>query len=138
MAQLNTIGWVSSEPRQGTSANGNPYVLFSLGERVGYGQSARTQFYQVWARGDVLRRLTKAGIRKGSLLFVSGSLELEEYAKSDGAAKDKRLRLELSDWSFVPGRERQTHSQKPDASASTADIPSPDDTIDGERDTLPE
>lgn len=74
MAQLYTIGWAASEPKHGTSANQNPYTMFSLGERIGYGQRARTQYYQVWARGDVMRRLQKAGIKKGSLLWVSGSL----------------------------------------------------------------
>ena len=74
MAQLYTIGWAASEPRHGMSANQNPYTMFSLGERIGYGQRARTQYYQVWARGDVMRRLRKAGVKKGSLLWVSGSL----------------------------------------------------------------
>ena len=138
MAQLYTIGWVSSEPRHGTSANQNPYTLFSLGERIGHGQNARTQYYQVWAWGDVMRRLQKAGIRKGSLLWVSGSLELEEYTKKDGVTRDKALRLELGDWGFVPTSTRQ--GQQPGQTADTAQGPfrTPGGTIDGEREPLPE
>lgn len=138
MAQLYTIGWVSTEPRHGTSANQNPYILFSLGEHVGYGQKARTQYYQVWARGDVMRRLQKAGVKKGSLLWVSGSLELEEYTKRDGVTRDKGLRLELSDWGFVPSQGRKEQSPGQTADTAQGPIPTPDSTIDGERDNLPE
>ena len=77
MAQLYTIGWAASKPRHGTSMNQNPYTMFSLGERIRYGHRARTQYYQVWARGDVTRSLRKAGVKKGSLLWVFGSLELD-------------------------------------------------------------
>lgn len=138
MAQLYTIGWAASEPRHGMSANQNPYTMFSLGERIGYGQRARIQYYQVWARGDVMRRLRKAGVKKGNLLWVSGSLELEEYTRKDGVTQDKGLRLELSDWGFVPSQGRT--GQQPGQTADTAQgpIPFPDSTIDGERETLPE
>lgn len=112
--------------------------MFSLGEHIGYGHRARTQYYQVWARGDVMRRLQKAGVKKGSLLWVSGSLELEEYTRKDGVTRDKGLRLELSDWGFVPGQGRT--GQPPGQTADTAQgpIPIPDSTIDGERENLPE
>lgn len=66
MAQLYTIGWAASELRHGTSVNQNPYTMFSLGEHIGYGHRARTQYYQVWARGDVMRRLQKAGVKKAA------------------------------------------------------------------------
>ena len=110
MAQLYTFGWAASEPKHGTNANQNPYTMFSLGEHIGNGQRARTQYYQVWARGDVMRRLTQ----------------------------DKGLRLELSDWGFVPSHGRT--GQQPGQTADTAQgpIPFPDSTIDGERETLPE
>ena len=125
MAQLYTIGWAASEPRHGTSANQNPYTMFSLGERIGYGQRARTQYYQVWARGDVMRRLRKAGVKKGSLLWVSGSLELEEYTRKDGVTRDKGLRLELSDWGFVPSPRPGGAATRPDSRHSARTPPNP-------------
>ena len=138
MAQLYTIGWAVSAPRHGMSVNQNPYTMFSLGERIGYGHRTRTQYYQVWARGDVMRRLQKAGVKKGSLLWVSGSLELEEYTRKDGVTRGKGLRLELSDWGFVPNQGRA--GQQPGQTADTAQghLPIPDSTIDGELETLPE
>lgn len=140
MGQLNTIGWVSSELVEGISANQIPFIRFSLAEQVGYGSSARTQYYQVWAWSDLMRRLVKAKVRKGSLLWVSGSLEQDEYTKKDGVTRDKRLVLTLTDWNFVPstGKHGSRPSQTQDAHQASAANTSPVDTIDGERNTLPE
>ncbi len=137
MAQLTTIGWVSSELKRGISIRKNPYILFSVAEHIGFGESARTQFYQVWVRGDLVRQIEKAGVKKGSLLMVSGSLELEEYTKKDGVTQDKRLKLMLTDWNYVPGRGRIPSQAKGIPTEPTAHT-APDGIIDGERDNLPE
>lgn len=140
MGQLNTIGWVSSDLIRMVSKNQNPYIRFSLGERIGYGANARTQYYQVWASGDVMRQLTKATVRKGSLIWVSGSLELEEYTKKDGVTRDKRFNLTLKDWNYVPstGNNGNNPSHKQDAVPASEPNPPLIDTIDGERNPLPE
>lgn len=103
MRQLNVIGWVSSELIERTSASQSPYPGFSLAERVGDGANVRTQFCQVWAWGDLARHLKKGGVKKGSLIWVSGLMELEEYTKKDSITRDKRLTLTLKDWRFIPG-----------------------------------
>ena len=117
MGQLNTIGWVSSDLIRMVSKNQNPFIRFSLGEHIGYGANARTQYYQVWASGDLMRQLMKANVRKGSLIWVSGSLEQEEYTKKDGVTRDKRLNLTLKDWNYVPstGNNGNSPSRKQDA-----------------------
>ena len=101
MSQLYCIGRVVSELELKTSAKQVPYVCFSIAERVGYGKTAHTQYISVWAWGAMARQLA-GGVGKGSVLWVSGSLELEEYAKKDGVTRDKRLKLKLKDWGFAP------------------------------------
>lgn len=139
MGQLNVIGWVSTDLIEGTSASQSPYLGFSLAERIGFGSHVRTQFYQVWARGDLTRQLKKGGVKKGSLIWASGLMELEEYTKKDGVTNDKRLTLTLKDWRFIPGTGKSGTAPSQTKGASTA--PTSDaaaiDTIDGERETLP-
>lgn len=140
MGQLNTIGWVSSDLIRMVSKNQNSLIRFSLGEHIGYGANARTQYYQVWASGDLMRQLTRANVRKGSLIWVSGSLEQEEYTKKDGVTRDKRLNLTLKDWKYVPGTGNSENrpSRKQDAiPVSEPNLPLIE-TIDGERNPLPE
>lgn len=132
MSQLYCTGRVMSELELKTSAKNVPYVCFPVAERVGYGSSAHTQYISVWAWGAMARQLVDESVGKGSVLWVSGSLELEEYTKKDGVTHDKRLKLKLKDWRFTPAGQRQ--DRRPD---QAKDFPPPE-TVDGERETLPE
>lgn len=128
MSQLYCTGRVMSDLELKTSQKSVPYLCFPIAERVGYGRTAHTQYISVWAWGAMARQLVSDGVGKGSVLWVSGSLELEEYVKKDGVTRDKRLKLKLKDWGFTP----QEH--KPD---QAKDIPPPE-IINGEREDLPE
>ena len=132
MSELYCTGRVVSNLELKTSAKGVPYLCFPIAERVGYGSSAHTQYISVWAWGAMARQLVSDGVGKGSALWVSGSLELEEYTKKDGVTHDKRLKLKLKDWGFAPAGQRQ--ERRPD---QAKDLPPPE-TVDGERENLPE
>lgn len=131
MSQLYCTGRVVSDLELKTSQKSVPYVCFPIAERVGYGRSAHTQYISVWAWGTMACQLVSGGVGKGSVLWVSGSLELEEYAKKDGVTRDKRLKLKLKDWGFAPTQQPQ------DRPGQDQSIPPPG-TIDGEREGLPE
>lgn len=140
MAQAIAFGRVTAGLELKTSAKNNPYVMFSLAEYIGFGESAHVQFIQVWAWGHLAQQLVKCGVAKESLIWASGPLELSDYTRKDGITKDKRLKLTLKDWGFLPGtgRSRQrTASQTGAMDAPTAEPPAAE-VIDGERDELPE
>ena len=132
MSQLYCTGRVVSELELKTSQKSVPYLCFPIAERVGYGRTAHTQYISVWAWGAMARQLISDGVGKGSALWVSGSLELEEYVKKDGVTRDKRLKLKLKDWGFAPAGQRQEHRP-----GQAKDLPPPG-IIDGERENLPE
>lgn len=129
MSQLYCTGRVVSDLELKTSQKSVPYVCFPIAERVGYGRTSHTQYISVWAWGTMARQLAD-GVGKGSALWVSGSLELEDYVKKDGVTHDKRLKLKLKDWGLVPSQQTQG---RPDQDPS---IPPPE-IIDGEREDLP-
>lgn len=142
MSQSYTIGCVTADFELQSSANNVPYVRFSLAERLGYGEHARTQYLQVWAWREDATRLIKHKVKKGSFLWVSGTLELEIYQKRDAKTKDKRLKVTLDNWGFIP-------NGKASASPSDAEVTRvnnstddamqamPDGEIDGDREPLP-
>lgn len=138
MSQLFTTGRVITDLELKTSAQKNPYIHFTLMERVGYGDSAHAQFIHVWAWGHLAEQLKRFKVRRGSTIWVSGSLELEEFARKDGSGSDKQLKLKLNDWGFVPKDSDKPQKKETgpaaskDASRKTADV------IDGEREPLPE
>ncbi|MBQ2858002.1 MAG: single-stranded DNA-binding protein [Bacteroidaceae bacterium] len=137
MAQVYVIGRITNELELKHGQNENSYVRFSFAENIGSKDRARTQYYQVWAWGEDAERLIKAGVKKGSLIFIAGAIELETYTKQDGFTVDKRLKVSLNDWGFVPfgnGRANNSLHNK----RSSADAPLRTATINGDKDTLPE
>jgi single-stranded DNA-binding protein len=143
MSQSVTIGRVIADFDLKTSANDNSYVRFSLAENIGYGESSHTQFLQVWAWGDDAKHLIKSKVKKGSLIWISGQLTLEEFKKQDGITTDKRLKVILDSWGYIPGgmprRSAGNESTPQDATeTNTPHDALPGGEIDGDRETLPE
>lgn len=102
MAQVNVIGRITADLELKTSEKSNPYVRFDIAENIGSRQTLHTQYFQVCAWGEDANRLMKAHAKKGSLIWVTGSLELEPYTKRDGISIDKRMKILLDNWGFVP------------------------------------
>ena len=140
MSQLFAVGRMTANLELKTSVKNNPYLRFSLAEQIGRGEEAHTQYIQVWAWGAQAHQLIRSGAGKGCLLWVSGSLELEEYTKSDGVTRDKQLKLKLKDWGFAltNGRRTQNAGKTEGETAVPCGGPGTAGVIDGERDALPE
>ena len=134
MAKASLIGLITQGPELQHSAKGEPYVRFSVAEYVGFGPQRHTQFIDVWAWGYMAKRLAKCSLGNGDFIFLSGTLELEEFTKKDGVTKDKRLKLRLDDWAPVPQKRK---SGRP-AQNETEVFPVSAEQIDGDREELPE
>ena len=129
MALIHVIGRITTDLEMKYGDSKAPYVRFGLAERIGYSDQARTQFYQVWAWKDTAEALIRSGLKKGSLVQLSGTLTLEEYVKPDGVTNDKRLKVSLNQGSFIP-------VSKSGINATSS--PSTVEAIDGDKDPLPE
>ena len=127
-----SVGQVQSDPELKTSAKDNPYLRLTLMERIGFGEYARTQYIQVWAWGALARQLYDAGVRKGSQIWVSGSLELTDYVKKDGVTHDKALKLKLRDWGPAGSENTADQAFSWPSDLGTAGV------IDGDRESLPD
>lgn len=138
MAQTTVIGRVTADLELKESINKNPYIQFCLAENIGHGETARTQYFEVWAYRDLAHQLLRAGVRKGSLVWLSGPLELVRYAMRDGQTTGMKLKLTLKDWGYASNRTRRPTDLPNGADRAPEEPCSPIDTIDGEREPLPE
>lgn len=131
MAQTYVIGRVTADLERKISINQHPYVRFDIAENIGGRGHSRTQYFQICAMGGDADRLIRARVKKGSLIWVSGSLELEIFTGKDGSTTDKRLKILLDNWGFVPVTNKDVLEQPPSTltAASTE--------IDGDREPLP-
>lgn len=86
MAQINVFGRVMQDLNPRESQSKQPYVCFDLMERFG---NNPPEFYQVWARGDTVARLTRLKVRKGSMIWLTGSQKLVDVRLKDGTTVKK-------------------------------------------------
>ena len=107
MAQIVVFGRVMHElvPKEGQSKQ--QYVCFDLMERSG---NNPPDYYQVWARGDDVTRLMRLKVKKGSMIWLTGSQKLVDVRQKDGTTD-------------------------PD---DAAPVPSPPEVMNGDREPLPE
>ena len=84
-------------PKEGQSKQ--QYVCFDLMERSG---NTPPDYYQVWARGDDVTRLMRLKVKKGSMIWLTGSQKLVDVRQKDGTTV-KKLKIWLTDLDFSPG-----------------------------------
>ena len=122
MAQIHVFGRVMHDlvPKEGQTKQ--PYVCFDLMERNGGNQP---DFYQVWARGDAVARLMKLKVRKGSMIWLTGSQKLVDVRQKDGTTV-KKLKIWLTDFGFLPGQSSKAKSESgqhdPDGAAPVLEV----------------
>ena len=133
MAQINVIGYVIEDIVLKQSRKGNAYVCFFVKEYTGKG---RSQGYQVWVWENILPKLQRLKIRKGSLVWVTGSVELVDSTIKNGQEKTKMLKVYCSDIGII----RTRPAVNPPAESRNAESASPGfpEELDGDRDQLPE
>lgn len=140
MAQVFIIGRVTADLELQVSTNRNSYVRFSLAENTGYGETSKAQYYQVWAWENDAKHLVRRKVKQGSLIWVSGFIELEEYTKQDGETKDKRLKVKLDNWDYIPlGRHSADKGTDPKVtSALPMETNPPVGEVNGDKEPMPD
>jgi len=91
----------------------------------GFGEQEHANFYQCILFGKAAERLSKAGVKKGSLLFITGDLDLVEYTRKADGSKGMIPKINVYEWSYVPTGKRT------ESSNASADAGTPASTDDG-------
>lgn len=100
---VTTLGRVTADLELKTSQNGKntKFVQFGFAVSRGFGENSHPNFYNCLLFGDAAQRMIDAGVKKGSLLFITGEQELEEFARRDGTP-GWNAKITLLSWSYVP------------------------------------
>ena len=134
MAQIHVFGRVMHDLVPKESQSKQPYVCFDLMERSG---NYPPDFYQVWARGDQVARLVRLKIKKGSMIWLTGSQKLVDVRQKDGTTV-KKLKIWLKALGFLPGQTSRAKTECEQHDSDTAaTAPAPSEVMDGDRESLP-
>ncbi len=133
MAQITVFGSVSEDLILKRSQRNIAYVSFHLRELLGKG---RFQTFEVWVWGSDADRIMRLGMNKGSLIWVSGSMELVDSTQQNGKERTKILKVYCKDFGYLP--RLKCADQIAQQGITDADsVPVPKE-LDGDRMPLPE
>ena len=136
MAQIFLFGRVENDLEVKKSQKISSYVCFYVKEQAG----SRSQSYQVWAWNIDVSRLIQLGVKKGSQIWITGTLQMVDATDSQGTIKTKLLKVYLTNWGYISLRSpTYGHADsKDDPVIPEAVSPSSAEILDGDRDFLPE
>ena len=135
MAQITVFGCVMEDPIPKQSQNQIAYACFSLREHLGKG---RVQIFQVWVWGNDVARITQLGIKAGSLIWISGSMELVDCTQQHGKERTKILKVFCRDFGYLP-KQKGTGQIASNETGISCPVPPPlVKELDGDRMPLPE
>ena len=133
MAQINVIGYVTQDIILKQSRGGNAYAHFILKEYI---SKNRYQTYQVWIWENTLPKLKRFKIKKGSLIWITGSLEFVDYNATNRQEKIQILRINCNDLGVIRVNLAENVATESMTAESTPEgLPV---ELDGDRNQLPE
>lgn len=103
---ITLTGKVTADLEIQTSPNGNEYIQFNVAVNKGYGEQEHANFYQCILFGKAAERLSKAGVKKGSLLFITSDLDLVEYTHKSDGSRGMIPKITVYEWNYVPTGKR--------------------------------
>lgn len=118
MLQVSAIGRLTAdvELKNGNSKN---FVGFNLAVNTGYGDNATTEFLQCILFDTAAERFVKAGVKKGSLIWLNGKLQLRTFTRKD-KTEDKCMNVQVADWGYIPTGGNKEKSELPAGSNTKA------------------
>ncbi len=135
MAQITAFGYVAEDLIPKQSQKKQPYVSFLFREPI---RNSRWQTYQVWVWGDDVARILRLGVKKGSLVWISGALELVDCTAKQGTEKTRMLKVYCRDFGYLPDRKHSGQRNPKENEPLSQDQLPPPSEIDGDRMALPE
>ena len=103
---ITLTGRVTADLELQTSSNGTEYIQFNVAVNKGYGEQEHANFYQCVLFGKAAERISKAGVRKGSLLFITGDLDLVEFTRKSDGSKGTIPKITVYEWNYIPTGKR--------------------------------
>lgn len=118
---ITLTGRVTADLELQTSPNGTDYIQFNVAVNKGYGEQEHANFYQCVLFGKATERIIKAGVKKGSLLFITGDLDLVEYTRKADGSKGMIPKITVYEWNYIStGKRAEGSNANADSGASAS------------------
>ena len=111
LSQITIICRPTKDPELQTDKNGTLYTRVDAAVNKGYGEKEHVNYYTGWIKGDEAQRFLRAGVKKGSLIYLAGDLDAKAWLSRDGKPGIS-LNIDVKDWGYAsPGKAKDETAQ---------------------------
>ena len=157
MSSITIICRPTKDPELKSSPSGVIFTTLDVAVTKGFGDKEHPNYFRAYCKNDMAQRVINAGVKKGSLIYITGDLDIRPFTRKDGSTGTAN-EITVFDWGYVntgkpksddnsqtqngtPAAAQNVPSQNPPAQAPQynpyANVPQPQFEEIGDDDELP-
>ena len=113
-ATVRLIGRLVNDPEFREGKDQREFVTFRMAVNQQFGANENASFFNCAGGEAMAKRIRKAGLTKGRLIALDGSLTLREYITRDTGEKRLSPDVGIYDWSYVGGKPKTDDQGNPE------------------------
>ena len=100
MTSITLICRPTKDPELRTSPSGVTYTTLDVAVTKGYGDKEHPNYFRAYCKNDMAQRVSNAGVKKGSLIYITGDLDIRPFTRKDGSTGTAN-EITVFDWGYV-------------------------------------
>ena len=100
MTSITLICRPTKDPELRTSPSGVTFTTLDVAVTKGFGEKEHTNYFRAYCKNDMAQRVINAGVKKGSLIYITGDLDIRPFTRKDGSTGTAN-EITVFDWGYV-------------------------------------
>ena len=100
MSSLTIICRPTRDPELRSSPSGVIFTTLDVAVTKGFGDKEHPNYFRAYCKNDMAQRVINAGVKKGSLIYITGDLDIRPFTRKDGSTGTAN-EITVFDWGYV-------------------------------------
>ena len=100
MTSITLICRPTRDPELKSSPSGVIFTTLDVAVTKGFGDKEHPNYFRAYCKNDMAQRVINAGVKKGSLIYITGDLDIRPFTRKDGSTGIAN-EITVFDWGYV-------------------------------------
>lgn len=100
MSSITIICRPTRDPELRSSPSGVIFTTLDVAVTKGFGDMEHPNYFRAYCKNDMAQRVINAGVKKGSLIYITGDLDIRPFTRKDGSTGTAN-EITVFDWGYV-------------------------------------
>ena len=100
MSSITIICRPTKDPELKSSPSGVIFTTLDVAVTKGFGDKEHPNYFRAYCKNDMAQRVINAGVKKGSLIYITGDLDIRPFTRKDGSTGTAN-EITVFDWGYV-------------------------------------